>query len=75
MLFIFSSRLLLYSPGSGMNRVQVVLSEFNVRLLCFVQAKCMYVWLYICIGCIGAWVYRCYSDFIFVRHDLNRCFG
>ena len=33
-LFIFRSRLLLYSPGSGVNRVQVVLSGFSVRLFC-----------------------------------------
>ena len=38
-LFILNSRLLLYSAGSGVNRVQVVLSGFGVRLLCFVQAK------------------------------------
>ena len=38
-LFIFRSRLLLYSAGSGENRVQVVLSGFSVRLFCFVQAK------------------------------------
>ena len=36
-LFIFRSRLLLYS-GFGVNRVQVVLSGFSVRLFCFVQA-------------------------------------
>ena len=43
-LFILRSRLLLYSAGSGVNRVQVVLSGFSVRLFCFVQAKtlCMY---------------------------------
>ena len=35
-LFILMSRLLLYSVGSGVNRVQVVLSGFSVRLLCFV---------------------------------------
>ena len=29
-LFIFRSRLLLYSAGSGVNRVQVVLSGFSV---------------------------------------------
>ena len=29
-LFIFRSRLLLYSAGSGVNRVQVVLSEFSM---------------------------------------------
>ena len=31
MLFIFRSILLLYSAGSGVNRVQVVLSGFSVR--------------------------------------------
>ena len=30
-LFIFRSRLLLYSAGSGVNSVQVVLSGFSVR--------------------------------------------
>ena len=30
--------MLLYSAGSGVNRVQVVLSGFSVRLFCFVQA-------------------------------------
>ena len=42
------SRLLLYSTGSGVNRVQVVLSGFSVRLFCFVQAKtlCMYGSMY-----------------------------
>ena len=29
--------LLLYSAGSGVNRVPVVLSGFSVRLFCFVQ--------------------------------------
>ena len=43
-LFILRSRLLLYSAGPGVNRVQVVLSGFYGRLFCFVQAKtlCMY---------------------------------
>ena len=47
-LFIFRSRLLLYSAGSGVNRVQV-LSGFSVRLFCFVQAKtlCMYGCMYL----------------------------
>ena len=31
-LFILRSRLLLYSAGSGVNRVQVVLFGFSVRL-------------------------------------------
>ena len=47
-LFILRSRLLLYSEGSGVNRVQVVLSGFSVRLFCFVQAKtlCRYGCIY-----------------------------
>ena len=48
-LFIFSSRLLLYSAGYGVNRVQVVLSGFSVRLFCFVQGKnfiCRYGCMY-----------------------------
>ena len=39
LLCIFRSRLLVYSAGSGMSRVQVVLSGFSMRLFCFVQAK------------------------------------
>ena len=39
LLFIVSSRLLVYSAGSGVNRVQVVSSGFSMRLFCFVQAK------------------------------------
>ena len=35
-LFILRSRLFLYSAGSGVNRVQVGLSGFSVRLFCFV---------------------------------------
>ena len=48
-LFIFRSRLLLYFARSGVNRVQVVLSGFSVRLFSFVRAKtvCMYVCLYV----------------------------
>ena len=38
-LFILRFRLLLYSGGSGVNRVQVVLSGFSVKLFCFVQAS------------------------------------
>ena len=39
MVIILRSRLLVYSAGSGVNRVQVVLSGFGMRLVCFVQAK------------------------------------
>ena len=34
-LLIFMSRWLLYSTWTGVNGVQVVLSGFSVRLLCF----------------------------------------
>ena len=39
---------LIYSAGSGVNRVQVVLSGFSKRSFCFVQAKtvCMYGCMY-----------------------------
>ena len=33
-LFILRSRFLFYSAGSGVNIVQVVLSEFSVKLFC-----------------------------------------
>ena len=48
LLFIVRSRLLIYSAGSGVNRVQVVLSGFSKRLFCFVQAKtlCRYGCIY-----------------------------
>ena len=39
LLFIARSRLLVYSAGSGVNRVQVVLSGFSKRLFCCAQAK------------------------------------
>ena len=56
-LFILRSRLLVYSTGSGLNRVQVVLSGFSMRLLCYVKAKplCMYG----CIYSFAALVYVC----------------
>ena len=39
LLGIFRSRLLVYSAGSGMTRVQVVLSGFSMILFCFVPAN------------------------------------
>ena len=47
-LCMLRSRWLVYSAGSGMNRVQVVLSGFSMRLFCFVQAKslCRYGCIY-----------------------------
>ena len=35
LLFVVRSRLLVYSAGSGVNRVQVVLSGFSMILFCF----------------------------------------
>ena len=69
LLFIVRSRLLVYSAGSGVNRVQVVLSGFSKRLFCFVQAKtlCRYDCMY--------FLCRCDGDLICVDHDLNRCSG
>ena len=48
LLCIFRSRLLVYSAGSGVNRVPVVLSGFSMRLFCFVHAKpfCRYGCIY-----------------------------
>ena len=73
MLFILRSRLLLYFAMSGVNRVQVVLSGFSVRLLvnrvqvvlsgfsvrllCFVRAKTLC--RYGCIYCLVALVLVC----------------
>ena len=39
LLFNIRSRLLVYSAGSGVNRVQVVLSGFSMRLFCIVKAN------------------------------------
>ena len=48
LLCIFRSRLLLYSAGSGVNRVQAVLYVFSVILVCFDQAitLCRYGCIY-----------------------------
>ena len=72
-LFIFRSRLLLYFAGSGVNRVQVVLSGFRVSLLRFVYAKplCRYGCMYF----LAALVLRSDCDVNCVCHDLNRCTG
>ena len=49
-LFILRSKMLLYSAGSGVNRAQVVLSGFSVRLFCFVQAIFFYVGMVVCMS-------------------------
>ena len=54
-LFILRSSLLLYSSGSGVNRVQAVLSGFSVILFCFVLVTtlcrygCMYFLRHSCL--------------------------
>ena len=70
-LFILRSRLLLYSAGYGVNRVQVVLSGYSMRLFCFVQAKtvCRYGCMYFLAACLC----RGDDDVICVGHDINRC--
>ena len=61
-LFTCRSRLLLYSAESGVNRVQVILSGFNVRLFCFVQEKtlcrygCMYFLAALLLVCVDVMV-------------------
>ena len=69
----FRFRLLLYSAGSGVNRVQVVLSGFSAILFCFVQTKtlCMYGCRYFLAALVC--VCRCDGDFVCVCHDLNWC--
>ena len=57
-VFIFRSRLLSYSAGSGVYRVQVVLSGFSVRFFCIVQVKtlcrygCMYFLAALVLVCV-----------------------
>ena len=59
LLFIVRSRLLVYYAGSGVNRVQVVLSGCSKRLFCFVQAKtlcrygCMYFLAALVLVCVA----------------------
>ena len=62
LLFIVMSSFLVYSAGSGVNRVQVVLSGFSMRLFCFVQAKtlcrygCMYFLPALVLVCVNVMV-------------------
>ena len=59
LLFIVRSRLLVYSAGSGVNRVLVVLSAFSMRLFCFAQQKLyvgMVVYIYWLHSCLCVWM-------------------
>ena len=71
----FRSKLLIYSTGSGVNIVHVVLSGFSMRLFCFVQAKsfCRYSCIYFLAALVR--VCGCDGDVICIGHDLNRCTG
>ena len=61
-LFIFRSILLLYTAGYGVNRAQVVLSRFSVRLFYFDQAKtlcrygCKYLFAALVLVCVDVMV-------------------
>ena len=50
--------MLVYFAGSGVNRVQVVLSGFSMRLFCFVQARygCMYFLAALVLVCVDVMV-------------------
>ena len=58
LLFIARSRLIVYSAGSGVTKVQVVLSGFSKRLFCFVQTQtlcrygCMYFLAALVLVCV-----------------------
>ena len=52
LLFIVRSRLLVYSAGSGVNRVQVVLSGFSKRLFCLCRYGCMYFLAALVLVCV-----------------------
>ena len=60
--FILRFRFILYSAGSGVNRVKVVLSGFSVRWFCFVHAKtlcrygCMYFLAALVLVCVDVLV-------------------
>ena len=59
LLFIVRSRLLVYSAGSGVNRVQVVLSGFSKRLFVLSRQK-LCVGMVVCISwlhsCLYVWI-------------------
>ena len=58
LLFIVRSRLLVYSAGYGVNRVQVGLSGFSKIVFCFVQSEtlcrygCMYFLAALVLVCV-----------------------
>ena len=55
LLFIVRSRLLVYSAGSGVNRVQVVLSGFSKRLFVLSRQK-LGVGMVVCISWLHSYL-------------------
>ena len=57
LFFIVRYRLLVYSAGSGVNRVQVVLSGFSMRFLCRQKLYVgMVVWISWLHSCLCVWM-------------------
>ena len=56
LLFIVRSRLLVYSAGSGVNRVQVVLSGFSKRFVLFCPGKKLCVRMVVCISWLHSYL-------------------
>ena len=74
-LCILRSRLLIYSAGSGVNKVKFVLSGFSMKLF-FLSRQKLYVCMVVCISSLGCTrVCGCDGDVVFVGHDLNWCTG
>ena len=67
-LFIFRSRLLLYSAGSGVNRVRCFV-WISCEIIFFVQSKTVCIFL----GYTRPCMCRCDGDVICVGYDLNWC--
>ena len=55
-LFILRSRLLLYSAGSGLNRVQVGLCGFSVRFF-VLSRQTLYVGMVVCISWLHSFLF------------------
>ena len=73
LLCIWRSRLLVYSAGSVVNRVQVVLSGFSIRLFFVLSRQKLYVGMVVYVSWLN--LCECDGDVICVGHDLNRCTG
>ena len=73
LLFIVRSRLLVYSAGSGVNRVQVVLSGFSKRVFLFCPGKNL-VYVMVVLYFLAALVlvsFGCDCDVVCIGYDLK----